>query len=97
MMKVMSIIGIVWFAFCLILIIALAGSNNPEAAAGWGILGLLYGVPFSIVALVKSLGNKKPIINVHDQLLKLNELKEKNIITDEDFNKKKDVLLAQYT
>ncbi|WP_256761589.1 SHOCT domain-containing protein [Cohnella sp. WQ 127256] len=96
-MKVMSIIGIVWFSLCLIFILGLAASDNAESAAGWGMLGLFYALPFSIVALVKSLGNTKPIANVHDQLLKLNELKEKNIITEEDFNKKKDVLLTQYS
>jgi hypothetical protein len=94
-MKVMSIIGIVWFSLSLLFIVSLIESD-PNAAAGWGILGLLYAIAFAIVALVKSLSKAKPIVNVHDQLLRLNELKEKNIISEEDFIKKKEVLLSLY-
>jgi fumarate reductase subunit C len=95
-MKVMSIIGIVWFSLSLLFIISLIESD-ANAAAGWGILGLLYAIAFAIVSLVKSLSKGKPIVNVHDQLLKLNELKEKNIISEEDFIKKKEVLLSMYS
>jgi fumarate reductase subunit C len=94
-MKVMSIIGIVWFSISLLFIISFIESD-PNAAAGWGILGMLYAIAFAIVALVKSLSKAKPNVNVHDQLLKLNELKEKNIISEEDFAKKKDIVLSKY-
>ncbi|WP_169306715.1 SHOCT domain-containing protein [Cohnella pontilimi] len=80
----------------LLFILALSGTDNPESAAGWGILGLLYAVPFSIVATVKSFAKAKPEANVHDQLLKLNELREKNIISEEEFTKKKEILFANY-
>lgn len=52
-MKVMSIIGIVWFSLALVCVIAFA-SNDVDAAIGWGLLGMLYAVPFAIVALIKS-------------------------------------------
>jgi len=54
--KIMSIIGIVWGALSLLCLI---GFNTPvdyDAAIGWGILGMLYFIPFSIVCLVKSVG-----------------------------------------
>jgi hypothetical protein len=94
-MKVLSIIGIVWFSISILFIISFI-ETDPNAAAGWGILGLLYAIAFAIVGLVKSLAKVKPSINIHDQLLKLNELKEKNIISEEDFAKKKEEFLSSY-
>jgi TM2 domain-containing membrane protein YozV len=38
-------------------------------------------------------GNKKSNINIAEELEKLHSLKEKNIISDEEFNKKKSQLL----
>ena len=51
--KVMSIIGLAWGGFSLFCLIWFA-DVNPEGAMGWGILGMLYFIPFSIVCLVKS-------------------------------------------
>lgn len=64
-----------------------------DSSNGWGLMGLLYALPFSIVALVKTMGSGT---NIHDRLLKLNELKEKNIITESEFDKKKEFLLSKY-
>ena len=58
-MKAMSIIGIVWFSLSLILIVILLGNNDLEAAAGWGILGLFYAIPYSITGLVIANKNTK--------------------------------------
>ena len=90
-LKVMSIIGIVFLSLSLIFIIALAEPNSP--AAGWGIISSLYSIPFCIVALVQS--NKKTISNegAISDLIKLNELKEKGILTELEFNKRKIELL----
>ena len=93
-MKVMSIIGIVWFSLSLIFVIALAGNYDFEAAAGWGVLGLLYALPLAIVGLVKSSKSTYPKINVGEELLKLNELKEKGVIAQEEFNHLKAKILA---
>ena len=51
-MKSMSIIGIVLASICLV---SIFGSINYdlEAAAGWGLIGMLYFLPFSIVSLLK--------------------------------------------
>jgi uncharacterized oligopeptide transporter (OPT) family protein len=91
-MKIMSIIGIVWFSLSLICIFAFFESDL-EASAGWGMLGMLYAIPLAIVGLVKS---KKPDkeLNVTAELLKLSELKEKGILSEDEFQaKKKDLLM----
>jgi hypothetical protein len=51
--KVLSIIGIVWFVlafFCQ------AGFqySDPSAAIGWGVLAEIYGIAFAITALVQA-------------------------------------------
>jgi CO/xanthine dehydrogenase FAD-binding subunit len=49
------------------------------------------------VGLIQTLKKvKKPEIDTHSQLLKINELKEKNIITEEEFTKMKSDLLLVY-
>lgn len=89
-MKIMSIIGIVWFSLSLLCILAFYESDL-EAASGWGLLGMLYAIPLSIVGLINS--NKKQNNNSYQELLKLNELKEKGIISESEFNSKKNDLL----
>lgn len=89
-MKTMSVIGIVWFSLSLIFVFAFY-EIDLEASAGWGMLGLLYAIPFSIVALTNS--NKKKTNNSYDELIKLSELKDKGIISDDEFNSKKSDLL----
>lgn len=87
----MSIIGIVWFSLSLVFILAFFESDL-EASSGWGMLGMLYAIPFAIVALVKS--NKKiKETSVTQELIKLNELKEKGILTQDEFQAKKIDLL----
>jgi general secretion pathway protein G len=56
--KVMSIIGIVWFSLCLIMCASLGYWGSREAA-GWGVIGLLYAIPYSITMLIRSDKNKK--------------------------------------
>lgn len=91
-MKVMSIIGIVWFSLSLICIAAFLGSDS-ESAAGWGVLGMLYAIPYSIVGLVKSSNASKKGTNITQELIKLAELKEKGILTEDEFQAKKIDLL----
>jgi hypothetical protein len=50
-MKVMAIIGIVWFSISILCIDSLQNNLNDEAV-GWGYLGLFYAIPFAIVVLV---------------------------------------------
>lgn len=88
----MSIIGIVWFTLSLICILAFFESDI-EASAGWGMLGMLYAIPLAIVGLVKSNKPKKEL-NVTAELVKLSELKEKGILSEDEFQaKKKDLLM----
>ncbi|NCC98712.1 MAG: SHOCT domain-containing protein [Bacteroidia bacterium] len=88
-MKVMSIIGIVWFSLSLICVLAFRNSLNDEAA-GWGMLGMLYAIPYSIVGLIMSNKTEKSTIQ---QLIELSELKEKGILSEDEFNAKKNDLL----
>jgi len=90
-MKVMSIIGIVWFSFSLFCIIVFFESDL-DASAGWGMLGMFYAIPLAIVGLVTSNKPKKEL-NVTQELLKLSELKEKGVLSEDEFQaKKKDLL-----
>ena len=97
-MKVMSIIGIVWFSLTLICVFA-NFETDLEASAGGGMLGLLYALPFAIVGLVKS--NKKQSENTTQEqsknttqeLIALSELKEKGVLTENEFQIKKHELL----
>jgi len=56
-----------------------------QAAAGWGILATIYAIPYSIVGLVKSNKKSETSLNITLELVKLSELKEKNILTEEEF------------
>ncbi len=60
----MSIIGIVWFSLSLFSMAAFLNSDI-EAAVGWGILGMLYAIPYSIVGLVKSNNASKKKTNAN--------------------------------
>lgn len=93
-MKTMSIIGIVWFSLSFLFMMAFLNTNMP-ASAGWGLLGMLYAIPFSIVGLVKSVQSKKPNNPVTQELLNLYELKEKGVITEEEFQAMKMDLLGR--
>ena len=53
-LKVMSIIGIIWFSLCFICIVSLSASGDYYDAAGWGIWAVLYGIPLSIVGVVQA-------------------------------------------
>jgi hypothetical protein len=89
-MKVMSIIGVVWFTLSLLFILG-SYEIDVEYSAAWGMLGMLYAIPFSIFCLVES--NKRKSSNSYLNLINLNELKEKGIISDAEFNSKKNELL----
>jgi len=88
-MKIMSIIGIVWFSISLMFITLFLMTDELDASAGWGVLGLLYALPFAIVSLVKS--SKKR--NITQELIDLRELKDKGILSEEEFQAKKNELL----
>ncbi|WP_340401107.1 SHOCT domain-containing protein [Paenibacillus sp. FSL H8-0079] len=98
-MKALSIVSLIWYVLNFLLIAVLFLDDSPDgsdAAAGMGILGVLYGLLFSIVALIISSKRKKAPVNVHEQLLQLGELKEKNIISEYEFDQKKEKLLYKY-
>jgi len=95
-MKVMSIIGIVFFSICFIFMLAFWGDepSNDEAAASIAFWGILYGIALSIVGTVsasKKVRTQK--IDLANELNKLANLKEKGIITEEEFNQQKVIIL----
>ena len=55
----MSIVGLAIYALSLMCLIGFATPVDYDAAIGWGIIGMLYAVAFSIVSLVKATSNKK--------------------------------------
>lgn len=91
-MRVMSIIGIILFSLALLGMLEQVDSDW-EAAAGFGFLGLLYAIPYSIVGLIEANKNRIKRDNYLDELIKLNELKDRGIISESEFNLKKEVLL----
>jgi hypothetical protein len=91
-MKVMSIIGIVWFSLSLICVIGFSNSMNDEAV-GWGMLGMLYAIPYSIVGLIQSNKKNQTEKSATQQLIELAELKEKGILSEDEFQAKKIDLL----
>ncbi|SDL81338.1 hypothetical protein SAMN05428961_10719 [Paenibacillus sp. OK060] len=93
-MKALSIIGIVLFTLTFLMIFGLV-PEDPDSAAILGLLSMLYAIPFSIIALVVSSRRKKQPVNVHEQLLQLGELREKNIITEFEFEQKKEKLFSK--
>ncbi|WJM09820.1 SHOCT domain-containing protein [Paenibacillus sp. PK1-4R] len=93
-MKALSIVSLIWYVLNFFFLVAFLESS--EAAAGMGILAVLYGLLFSILALIISSKRKKTPVNVHEQLLQLGELKEKNIISEYEFDQKKEKLLSRY-
>lgn len=57
--KVMSIIGIIWFS---IMFLGMVGSDYDDAG-GFGAFAILYAIPYSIVCLVQANRMKKMIID----------------------------------
>jgi len=96
-MKAMSIIGVVLFG--LILLTTLFGRFLSVGYIHMGveisisILGILYGLAFSIIILVKSKKRRAAITDFNEQLIKLAELKEKGHLTENEFHTKKAQLL----
>lgn len=93
-MKGLSIVAIVLFTMTLLIIFSL-GPVDPGAAAVMALLSMFFAIPYSIFVLVKANKLKKPVINVHEQLLQLGDLREKNIISEYEFDQKKEKLLAK--
>lgn len=51
--KVLSIIGMVFFPLCLIIMVAVI-ETDVEAALGWGMFSVFYGLGLSITAFVQA-------------------------------------------
>jgi len=93
-LKALSIIAVVVFTLTLFFIFVL-GPVDEAAAVGWAFLSMFFAIPYSIFVLVKVNKLKKPVVNVHEQLLQLGDLKDKNIISEYEFDQKKEKLLAK--
>lgn len=96
-MKVMSIIGIVVFSIILLFIIVLSlEPAGDEAAANIAIWGILYGLSLSIVGVASSAKqSKSQITDITLELTKLSTLKDKGIISEEEFIQQKNYLLYE--
>jgi uncharacterized membrane protein len=57
--KVMSIIGIVVGSLSFLCLLAFDNPYEYDAAIGWGIIAVLYFIPFSIVGLTHANRNNK--------------------------------------
>jgi hypothetical protein len=95
-MKILSIIGIVWFSFLFVAI--LFSWDDPytdyDTLVSWGLYGILYAIPFSIITLIISLKKSKlSNKNLTVALQNLGELKSKGIITEEEFQQQKNYIL----
>lgn len=95
-MKILSIIGIVWFSFLFVTILFAWALPNPDYdfLLSYVFFGLLYAIIFSIISLKASikknkLSNKSLIKTLND----LGDLKEKGLITNEEFQQQKDFIL----
>jgi len=97
-LKALSIVSLIWYVlnFLLIAVFLDGSQEGAEVAAVLGLLGGLYGLLFSILAWIISSKRKKTPVNVHEQLLQLGDLKEKNIISEYEFDQKKEKLLSRY-
>lgn len=94
-LKVMSIIGIVLFGILFFAIMSASDNNEHDAILGAGVFAIIYGISFSIVTLVNTYNKKKTYMSVTHALLTLNELKEKGILTESEYQAKKIDLLRQ--
>jgi len=56
-MKIMSIIGLVWFNLMFFAMLVGIGESDEEIALGVSFLAILYAIPFSIIGLVQSKTN----------------------------------------
>jgi hypothetical protein len=68
--------------------------SDTTASQGWGMLAVLYAIPYAITGLVFSVKNTARVKIQADELMKLHELKEKGVITESEFNKKKNDFLS---
>ncbi|WP_366289668.1 SHOCT domain-containing protein [Paenibacillus sp. AN1007] len=93
-MKALSIIAVLIFSLTLLFIFIL-GPIDEGAAAFIALVSMLFAIPYSIFVLVMVNKLKKPVVNVHEQLLQLGELRDKNIISEYEFDQKKEKLLAK--
>ena len=96
--KVMSIIGVVFLGISLFFLFAAITMDIYEGAAGFGIIAILFSLPYTITCLVISskVTSNKTEIDITDNLLKLHSLKEKGILSEEEFDMQKQYILKNY-
>ncbi len=103
--KVMSIIAIVVFSFSFLCLVGFSNNiEDYEAAIGWGIIALIYGIPYAIASLVSSIrcgkkessqDNKTNFVSVTEELMRLSTLKENKVISEEEYEVMKAKLLGK--
>lgn len=93
--KVLSIIGLAWLSIFFIFMLIDNSEGNYGPAIGSAIWGLLYALAFTIVVLVQSIKKSHYDVDLNNELIKLGELREKNILTEEEFKSLKITLLKK--
>lgn len=93
--KVMSIIGIVIFSFSLLCLLGFSNNiEDYEAAIGWGMIAVIYGIAYAIASLVSSMkhskqtnntNNKVELSSITEELERLGHLKENNVLSQEEY------------
>jgi hypothetical protein len=96
--KVMSIISIIFLGVSLFFLFVAIGVESYIGAAGWGLIAILFALPYTIACLVISskVTGKRTEIDITDNLLKLHSLKEKGILSEEEFEMRKQYILKDY-
>jgi hypothetical protein len=96
--KVMSITGIIILGVSLFFLFTAIGMESYVGAAGFGIIAILFALPYTIACLVISskVTGKKTETDIFDNLLKLHGLKEKGILSEEEFEMQKQNILKNY-
>lgn len=100
-LKVLSIIGIIIFSICILIIIVSLSEHDEDIAAVWGFLGMLYGLSYAIVGLIHSNKAGTPVIEsavqspIAVQLKELVRLRDEGILDVEEFIAEKTRVLAR--
>jgi hypothetical protein len=101
--KSLSLAGIIVFSISLVIIGTLIDVDD-EAALGWGILSTIYGIIVSSVSYsranrqvkldyLNSINQNTEINTLEKDLIKLSKLKNNGLITEKEFDERRNKLL----
>ena len=91
-LKVLSIVGIIWFSVCLLLVIAYIDKNDGIAAV-WGFCSVIFAIPYSVSVFFVL---REYNTDVGEKLRQLMLSNEKGILNRDEFLKKANVMLDEF-